>query len=90
MESRVEERSPQAQQENPTSEQRWGNILQKVVDEQQTDDPWYVKVGVSLIWAAGMALAAGVAAALILGLRSLLSANLQFTFRSLSDHIFLF
>jgi hypothetical protein len=89
MESRVEGRSPQDQtpDEVPDGEERWGTILQKVVDEQ-SNDSWYVKLGVSLVWSAGMALAAGIVAILILGIRSLLSANLQFTFRNLSDHIF--
>jgi len=71
----------------PDDEPRWGSVLQKVVGEQ-SNDPWYVKVGVSLAWAAGIAVAAGIAAALVLGIRSLLSANVQFTFRNLSDHIF--
>jgi hypothetical protein len=90
MESRVKDRSPQQQtlDEVPESEQRWGSVLQKVVDEQQTNDPWYVKLGTSLIWAAGIALVAGIAAALVLGIRALLSANVQYTFRNLSDHIF--
>jgi hypothetical protein len=88
MESRVEDRSPQDQTpELSDGEQRWGNILQKVVDEQ-SNDPWYVKLRVSLVWSAGLALVAGIIAVLILGVRSLLSANLQFTLRNLSDHIF--
>ena len=89
MESRVEDRSPQDQTPDklPDGEQRWGTILQKVVDEQSTA-PWYVKLRVSLIWSAGFALAAGIVAVLILGVRSLLSANLQFNLRNLSDHIF--
>ena len=89
MESRVEDRSPQKQtDEVPVGEQRWGSILEKVVDEQESEDPWYVKLGITLIWSAGIALAVGVVAVLILGLRALLSANLQFTFRNLSDHVF--
>jgi hypothetical protein len=90
MESRVEERSPKTPppDEVPPEEQRWGNILEKVVSEQQSDDPWYVKLGVSLVWSVGIALAAGLVALLILGLRALFSANVQFTFSQLSDHIF--
>jgi hypothetical protein len=89
MESRVEDRSPQNQtpDEFPEGEQRWRSVLQKVVDEQ-SNDPWYVKLRISLIWAAGLALAAGIVAVLILGVRSLLSADLQFNLRNLSDHIF--
>jgi hypothetical protein len=89
MESRVEDRSPQRQgpDEVPEKEERWGSVLQKVVDEQ-SNDPWYVKLGVSVAWAAGMALAAGIVGVLVLGIRSLLSANVQFTFRNLSDHLF--
>jgi len=90
MDSRVEDRSPPKQtlDEIPESEQRWGHVLQKVVDEQQSDDPWYVKLGASLVWSAGIALALGVLAALFLAVRALLSANVQFNFRNLSDHIF--
>jgi len=89
MESRVEDRSPQNQtpDEIPEGGQRWGTVLQKVVDEQSSD-PWYVKLRISLIWSAGFALAAGIVAALILGVRSLFSADLQFNLRNLSDHIF--
>jgi len=89
MKSRVEDRSPQNQtpDEIPEGEQRWGSILQKVVDGQ-SNDPWYVKLRVSLIWSAGFALAAGLVAVLILGVRSLFSADLQFNLRNLSDHIF--
>jgi hypothetical protein len=90
MESRVKERSPNtpSPDEVPLEEQRWGNVLEKVVSEQQSNDPWYVKLGVSLVWSAGIALAAGLVAVLILGVRALLSANVQFTFSQLSDHIF--
>jgi hypothetical protein len=90
MKSRATDRSSQQQTPDdlPASEQRWGSILQKVVDEQQTNDPWYVKLGISLLWSAAIALAMGVVAALILGVRSLLSANVQFSLRSLSDHVF--
>ena len=89
MESRVEDRSPQDQtpDEIPEGGQRWGNLLQKVVDEQSSD-PWYVKLRVSLTWSAGLALAGGIVAVLILGVRSLFSADLQFNLRNLSDHIF--
>lgn len=90
MDSRVTKRSSRAQglDELPESEQRWGHILQKVVDEQRSDDPWYVRLGVSLVWALGIALATGIVAALVLGVRVLLSSELQFTLRDLSDHIF--
>jgi len=89
MESRVEDRSPQKQPVDnlPDSQDRWGNVLQKVVNEQ-SDDPWYVKLGISLVWSVGIALAVGLIATLILAVRALLSANVQFDFRSLSDHIF--
>lgn len=89
MESRVEGRSPKKQpvDDLPESEGRWGSILKQVADEQP-NDPWYVKLGVSLVWAAGIALAVCLAAALFLGIRALLSAKVQYTFRNLSDHIF--
>jgi hypothetical protein len=90
MESRVTDRSPKppARDEIPAEEQRWGNVLEKVVNEQDSGDPWYVKLGVSLVWSAGIALAAGVVAVLVLGVRALVSANVQFTFSQLSDHMF--
>ncbi len=90
MESRVEDRSSPKQtlDEIPESEQRWGHVLQKVADEQQSDDPWYVKLGISVVWAAGIALSIGVVAALFLAVRALFSASVQFDFRNLSDHIF--
>lgn len=89
MESRVGDRSPRKQplDEIAQGDERWGSVLQRVVNEQSTD-LWYVKLVASLIWAAGIALVAGIAAALMLGIRSLLSAQVQFTFRNLSDHIF--
>lgn len=89
MESRVKDRSvlKRTPDEIPEGEERWGSVLQRVVDEQ-SNDPWYVKLGVSLVWSVGMALAIGLAATLLLGMRSLLSANVQFNFRNLSDHIF--
>jgi hypothetical protein len=89
MKSRVEDLSPeQAPDSVAEGETRWGSLLQKVVDEQRTDDPWYVRLGISLVWSAGIALAVGLLSALVLAVRALISANLQFNLRSLSDHIF--
>jgi hypothetical protein len=90
MESGVEDRSPQesAPDETPEDGQRWASVLEKVVQEQQLTDPWYVRLGVSLVWAVGIALAAAIVAALVLGIRSLFSADLRFSLRNLSDHIF--
>jgi len=89
MELRTQDRSPlrRTPDDVPEGEERWGTVLQRVVDEQ-SNDPWYVKLGVSLVWSLGIALAVGLAAVLVLGIRSLLSPNVQFNFRNLSDHIF--
>jgi hypothetical protein len=89
MNSRMEDRSPERSLDSAAEgETRWGTLLQKVVDEQRTDDPWYVRLGISAIWSVAISLAAGLLSALVLAIRSLISANLQFTLRSLSDHIF--
>jgi hypothetical protein len=90
MESSVEDRSPQQQTpagEPPEGEQRWASLLEKVVNEQSSD-PWHVKLGISLAWSAAIAVVAAIVGVLILGIRSLVSADLGFTFRNLSDHIF--
>jgi hypothetical protein len=90
MESRTKDRSSQEQTPDdiPESEKRWGHVLQKVVAEQQTNDPWYVKLGISLAWSAGIALAAGIVATLVLAIRALLSAEIQFGLEPLSNHTF--
>lgn len=89
MESR-QDRSTQEQtlDDIPEGERRWGHVLQKVVAEQQTNDPWYVKLGISLIWSAGIALLAGIVSALVLAVRALFSAEIRFTLYGLSDYTF--
>ena len=90
MDSRLEDRSPQERpvQEPPEGQERWGSLLQKVAAEELSDAPWHVRLGLSLAWSAGIAVTAGLAAALVWAVRALLSANVQFNFASLSDHCF--
>jgi hypothetical protein len=90
MDSRLEDRSPQEPSVDkvPEEQERWGSLLQQVAAEELSDAPWYVRVGVTLAWSAGIAVAAGLAAALVWALRALISANVPFSFASLSDHCF--
>jgi len=90
MDSRLEDRSPQerAVEGTPEEQERWGSLLQKVADEQRSHAPWYVRLGISLAWSAAIAVAAGIVSALVLAIRALLSANVQFTLANLSDHCF--
>ena len=89
MEPGVEDRSPQKPtlEQAPQDDERWGSVLERVVSEVQSDDPWHVRLRVSLIWAAGIALAAALVATLVWGVRSLFVHDL-FTFGDLSNHLF--
>jgi hypothetical protein len=89
MEPGVEDRSPQKPtlERAPQDDERWGSILERVISEVQSDDPWHVRLRVSLIWAAGIALAAVLVATLVWGVRALFAHDL-FTFGDLSNHIF--
>jgi hypothetical protein len=89
MESGVEDRSPQKpnSEHAPQDDERWGSVLERVVTEVRSDDPWHVRLRVSLIWAAGIALAAALVATLVWGIRSLFVHDL-FTFGNLSNHLF--
>lgn len=89
MEPGVEDRSPQKPtlEQAPQDDERWGSVLERVVSEVQSDDPWHVRLRVSLIWAAGIALAAALVATLVWGVRALFAHDL-FTFGDLSNHIF--
>jgi hypothetical protein len=88
MEPGVGDRSPQKPTlEHAQDDERWGSILERVVSEVQSDDPWHVRLRVSLIWAAGIALAVALVATLVWGVRSLFDRDL-FTFANLSNHLF--
>jgi hypothetical protein len=90
MDSRLEDRSPQepSVEKTPEEQERWGGLLQKVAAEELSDEPWYVRLGVTLAWSAGIAVAAGIVATLVWALRALISANVSFGLASLSDHCF--
>jgi hypothetical protein len=64
------------------------NVLEEVVEEQQTGRPWWQNLGLFLAWAAGFALAAALAATVILGLVELFRAGRQFTVTTLSNSVF--
>ena len=67
---------------------RWLDVLEEVVNERETGRPWWKKLGLFLAWAAGFALAAGLAATVVLGIVELFKSGRQFTGRTLSDYIF--
>jgi len=69
-------------------DKRWLNVLEEVVEEQQTGRAWWQNVGIFLAWAAGFAVAAGLAATLILGLVELFQRGRQFTLITLSNYVF--
>jgi hypothetical protein len=69
-------------------ETRWLDVLEEVVEEQETGRPWWQNVGIFLAWAAGIALAAGLVATIILGIVELFKGGRQFIGRTLSDYIF--
>jgi cytochrome c biogenesis protein CcdA len=69
-------------------EKRWLNVLEEVVEEQETGRPWWQEVGVFLAWAAGFAVTAALAATLVLGILELFKSGRQFTVRTLSDYVF--
>ena len=76
------------QQSDQASGERWSDILGQVHGETQTGRPWYLQVGIFGAWAAGIALAAGIATAVLLLIVDLFSAGRLFTARSLSDWLF--
>jgi hypothetical protein len=76
------------QDSSPEGGVRWLNVLEEVVDEQETGLKWWQRLGISLAWAAGFALAALLAATVILGLVELFKAGRQFTAMTLSDYFF--
>ena len=67
---------------------RWLDVLEEVVNERETGRPWWKKLALFLAWAAGFALAAGLAATVVLGIVELFKGGRQFTGRTLSDYIF--
>lgn len=67
---------------------RWLDVLEEVVEERETGRPWWKRLGLFLAWAAGFALAAGLAATVVLGIIELFKGGRQFTLRTLSDYIF--
>lgn len=69
-------------------EKRWLNVLEEVVEEQETGRPWWQETGIFLAWAAGFAVTAALAATLVLGIVELFKSGRQFTTRTLSDHVF--
>jgi cytochrome c biogenesis protein CcdA len=69
-------------------DKRWLNVLEEVVEEQQTGRPWWQNVGIFLAWAAGFAVAASLAATLILALVELFQKGRQFTVITLSNYVF--
>jgi hypothetical protein len=87
-----EEKAPPdkaAQQDSsPEDEKRWLNVLEEVVDEQETGLKWWQKLGTFLAWASGFAVAALLAATVILALVELFQAGRQFTAMILSDYLF--
>jgi hypothetical protein len=89
MEPGVEDRSPQktALEQASQDDKRQVSVLERVISEVQSDDPWHVRLRVSLIWAAGIALTAALVATLIWGVRALFAHEL-FTFGDLSNHLF--
>jgi hypothetical protein len=72
----------------PGDEKRWLNVLEEVVEEQETGRSWWQNVGIFIAWAAGFAVAVALAATLILGIVELFKGGRQFTARTLSDYIF--
>ena len=69
-------------------DKRWLNVLEEIVEEQQTGRPWWQNLGISIAWAAGFALVAALAAALILLISEIVTKGRQFTALSLSNYVF--
>jgi hypothetical protein len=67
---------------------RWSAVLQQVYEASQDDAPWYQKAGVFLIWSVGIALAAGIATIVLLGVVDLFSAERLLAPRTMSDWLF--
>ena len=83
MESQVGDKPSPEQNQGP----RFGQILEQVAGEQ-ADQPWWLKLGISALWAVGIALATGLVTTIIWAVITLISPNRQFTLRALSDAIF--
>jgi hypothetical protein len=84
----ADEKVPQGGGAAQNEDKRWLNVLEEVVEEQQTGRPWWQNVLVFVAWAAGFAVAAGLAATLILGLVELFQRGRQFTVMTLSNYVF--
>lgn len=69
-------------------DKRWLNVLEEVVEEQETGRPWWQNLGIFLAWAAGFAIAAALVATLFLGIVELFKSGRQFTISTLSDYVF--
>jgi cytochrome c biogenesis protein CcdA len=83
-----DEKAPPGSAAPQGEEKRWLNVLEEVVEEQETGRPWWQNLGIFLAWAAGFAVAAALAATLILGIVELFKSGRQFTVRTLSDYVF--
>lgn len=67
---------------------RWLNVLEEVVEEQETGRPWWQNIGIFCLWAAGIAVAAALVATVVLGFVELFQKGRQFTSMKLSDYVF--
>jgi len=77
--------------ERPESAQkvdRWGSVLEEVVAERRTGEPWWRRVLAFLAWAAGFAGAAAVVVVVLLLIVDLFSKGRLFGPRTLSDWMF--
>jgi hypothetical protein len=82
------DKTPPAQETSQGEDKRWTNVLEEVIDERETGRPWWFNFGISLAWAAGIALGAALVATLVLAIVELFKEGRQFTLRTLSDYIF--
>lgn len=83
-----DEKAPPGSAALQDKDKRWLNVLEEVVEEQETGRPWWQTLGIFLAWAAGFAVAAALAATLALGIVELFKSGRQFTIRTLSDYVF--
>lgn len=77
----------QIEGQEPEAE-RWSTILQEVDEASRADRPWYVRQGVSLAWAIGIAMATAIVTVLLLLIVDLFSRGRLFSGRSVSDWLF--
>jgi hypothetical protein len=85
---RVPTENEQPKQEPPEGEDRWSAILADVHEKHRSTQPWYLRLGITLAWSAGIGISMGLITLLLLVIANLFTKEKVLTARNASDWIF--